>query len=209
MSGSKLPRAVQRLVRLSVRPTSRPILEACPKLLQAADSGRGFSWLPNLQAERQKLLSPFKIAPQQQRGINIDTHGEEGEELSEKDYHRLADLTLGEVMAKLETLIEETSGIADSDLEYSQGVLTLNLGSHGTYVINKQGPNKQLWMSSPISGPVRYDLVDGRWIYKHDGHVFQERLAEELEDITGKENIDLDQAPEVAKGFVGYGADPT
>lgn len=73
-----------------------------------------------LQAERQKLLSPFKIAPQQQRGINIDTHGEEGEELSEKDYHRLADLTLGEVMAKLETLIEETSGIADSDLEYSQ-----------------------------------------------------------------------------------------
>lgn len=58
-------------------------------------------------------------------------------------------------------------------------------------------------------GLCRYDLVDGRWIYKHDGHVFQERLAEELEDITGKENIDLDQAPEVAKGFVGYGADPT
>ncbi len=57
---------------------------------------------------------------QQQRNINIDTHGEGGEELSEKDYHRLADLTLGEVMAKLETLIEETSGIADSDLEYSQ-----------------------------------------------------------------------------------------
>lgn len=57
--------------------------------------------------------------------------------------------------------------------------------------------------------PHRYDLVDGRWIYKHDGHVFQERLAEELEDITGKENIDLDQAPQVGKGFVGYGADPT
>ena len=37
----------------------------------------------------------------------------------------------------------------------SQGVLTLNLGSHGTYVINKQAPNKQIWMSSPLSGPVR------------------------------------------------------
>lgn len=36
-----------------------------------------------------------------------------------------------------------------------QGVLTLNLGSHGTYVINKQSPNKQIWMSSPLSGPVR------------------------------------------------------
>ena len=65
-------------------------------------------------------MSPFQAAIQQQRGIHIDTQGEEGTELSEKDYHRLADLTLGEVMAKLETLIEETSGIADSDLEYSQ-----------------------------------------------------------------------------------------
>ena len=36
-----------------------------------------------------------------------------------------------------------------------QGVLTLNLGSHGTYVINKQAPNKQIWVSSPVSGPVR------------------------------------------------------
>ena len=51
--------------------------------------------------------------------------------------------------------------------------------------------------------------MDGRWIYKHDGHVFQERLAEELEDITGTENIDLEQSEQVAKGFVGYGADPT
>ena len=56
----------------------------------------------------------------QQRGINVDTHGQEGEELSEKDYHRLADLTLGEIMVKLEALIEDTPGIADSDLEYSQ-----------------------------------------------------------------------------------------
>ena len=28
----------------------------------------------------------------------------------------------------------------------------------GTYVINKQTPNKQIWLSSPISGPKRYDL---------------------------------------------------
>ena len=69
------------------------------------------------------MFSPSQHILQQQRGINIDIHGEEGEELSEKDYHRLADLTLGEVMAKLEILIEETSGIADSDLEYSQACL--------------------------------------------------------------------------------------
>jgi len=29
------------------------------------------------------------------------------------------------------------------------GVLTVKLGDHGTYVINKQTPNKQIWLSSP------------------------------------------------------------
>lgn len=49
-----------------------------------------------------------------------DTHGQPGHELSEKDYHRLSDLTLGEIMAKLEVLIEDLPGISDPDLEYSQ-----------------------------------------------------------------------------------------
>ena len=31
-----------------------------------------------------------------------------------------------------------------------QGVLTVKLGAHGTYVYNKQTPNRQIWMSSPI-----------------------------------------------------------
>jgi len=30
------------------------------------------------------------------------------------------------------------------------GVLTIKLGGKGTYVINKQSPNQQLWFSSPI-----------------------------------------------------------
>ena len=43
-----------------------------------------------------------------------------------------------------------------------QGVLTVRLGELGTYVINKQAPNRQLWMSSPLSGPVRYDWAPGQ-----------------------------------------------
>lgn len=30
------------------------------------------------------------------------------------------------------------------------GVLTVKLGDKGTYVVNKQPPNKQIWLSSPI-----------------------------------------------------------
>lgn len=39
------------------------------------------------------------------------------------------------------------------------GVLTANTGKAGTYVINKQTPNKQIWLSSPISGPKRLKKI--------------------------------------------------
>lgn len=64
------------------------------------------------------------------------------------------------------------------------GVLTVNLGTpHGTYVINRQTPNRQIWLSSPTSGPKRYDYVDGKWIYKHDGVSLHQQLQNELEQI--------------------------
>ena len=56
----------------------------------------------------------------QSRQIVTDIHGEAGEELSAKDYHRIADLTLGEILSSLETLIDDIPDISDPDLEYSQ-----------------------------------------------------------------------------------------
>ena len=73
------------------------------------------------------------------------------------------------------------------------GVLTLTLPSNGTYVINKQPPNKQIWLSSPISGPKRYDWVldgegqhekegsgEGEWVYLRDGSNLTELLRKEV-----------------------------
>jgi len=59
---------------------------------------------------------------------------------------------------RLESLVEEYSpeGSNGWEVEYSSGVLTLSLGPHGTYVINKQPPNQQIWLSSPFSGPMRF-----------------------------------------------------
>jgi frataxin len=44
-------------------------------------------------------------------------------------------------------------------LSVQQGVLTISFPTIGTYVVNKQPPNKQIWLSSPISGPKRFDYV--------------------------------------------------
>lgn len=59
----------------------------------------------------------------------------------------------------------------------------------GTYVLNKQPPNKQIWLSSPVSGPKRYDWVvpegahetEGQWIYLRDGSNLTKLLNEELQ----------------------------
>lgn len=63
------------------------------------------------------------------------------------------------------------------------GVLTLQLGNAGTYVINKQTPNKQIWLSSPTSGPKRYDFINGVWVYRHTGVTLHDLLTEELSPV--------------------------
>src|ERR1700722_4301034 len=84
---------------------------------------------------------------------------------------------------------------ADSSSPMQAGVLTLST-KHGDYVLNKQPPNKQIWLSSPISGPKRYDWVvqgdrmhekqdtrsflSGQWIYLRDGSNLTELLNSEL-----------------------------
>lgn len=63
-------------------------------------------------------------------------------------------------------------------------MLTIKFGNeYGTYVINRQVPNQQIWLSSPTSGPKRYDFIDGTWIYKHDGKLLHELLNEEIPKI--------------------------
>lgn len=70
--------------------------------------------------------------------------------------------------------------------------MNINLAGIGTYVINKQPPNKQIWLSSPVSGPKRFDYVivsdgqeqkegtaTGGWVYLRDGATLNELLLEE------------------------------
>lgn len=104
--------------------------------------------------------------------------------MPEIQYHQLADHALEDLLERIEEFLEVVD-VDDSDIEYSQGVLTIRLGKLGTYVINKQTPNRQIWMSSPISGPVRYDYEKGMWVYHRDGHKMHERLENELEQLTG------------------------
>ncbi|KAF7972697.1 hypothetical protein HWV62_30352 [Athelia sp. TMB] len=79
------------------------------------------------------------------------------------------------------------------------GVLTLILGDNGTYVINKQPPNKQIWLSSPFSGPKRYDYspTTDSWVYSRDGRALGDLLNDELSAALGKEvSLGMDHVSE-------------
>ena len=69
--------------------------------------------------------------------------------LSLEAYHKLSEESLQQLQSWLEHLLDLTT-IREADIEYAMGVLTLRLGPDGTYVFNKQPPNRQLWLSSPI-----------------------------------------------------------
>ncbi|KAJ7102161.1 Frataxin [Mycena belliarum] len=104
-------------------------------------------------------------------------------ELSTERYNLCSDTAMDNLLHALEDLVD-TLGNPAYEVEYHSGVLTLQLGDHGTYVINKQPPNKQIWLSSPFSGPKRYDYYEDRnaWVYARDGQSLSDLLNHELSD---------------------------
>ncbi|XP_064792759.1 frataxin, mitochondrial [Oncorhynchus masou masou] len=112
-------------------------------------------------------------------------------EISEAAYEKLADETLDSLADYFEDLMDGPLAGPEFDVLFSSGVLTVKVGGdHGTYVINKQTPNKQIWLSSPTSGPKRYDWTGERWVYYHDGMALHQLLSREFSIIYNM-NLDL------------------
>ncbi|KAF9651389.1 Frataxin [Thelephora ganbajun] len=103
-------------------------------------------------------------------------------------YHALSNATMDTLWESLEALLD-VEGNPNYEVEYSSGVLTLKLGEYGTYVINKQPPNKQIWLSSPMSGPKRYDYSEENddWFYSRDGVALSDLLNSEVSQIVGRQ----------------------
>ncbi|ELK29068.1 Frataxin, mitochondrial [Myotis davidii] len=104
--------------------------------------------------------------------MNLRTTGSLGNpgSLDETTYERLAEETLDSLAEFFEDLADKPYTCEDYDVSFGSGVLTIKLGGDlGTYVINKQTPNKQIWLSSP-SRPSRVLLA----CRKHDVWTIEE-----------------------------------
>ncbi|GAU98535.1 hypothetical protein RvY_09668-1 [Ramazzottius varieornatus] len=104
-------------------------------------------------------------------------------ELSDNEYHEKADRTLGSLSAFFEDIGDNFRENPDYDVMYASGVLTVSLLPGYTIVMNKQSPNHQIWLSSPISGPKRYDFENETWTYHHDGSTLHDLLSKEVSEL--------------------------
>jgi frataxin len=134
---------------------------------------------------------------------------------SESAYHRVADETLEEIQDAVEMAMEDLAPTDNYEVVLASGVLTMTLPPHGTWVLNKQTPNrvsflsvfvcvcvlhvnhvqivltssfKQIWWSSPLSGPRRYEYEDGEWVFTRDeshSMTLKDAMAQEFQEIYG------------------------
>lgn len=76
----------------------------------------------------------------------------------ENTFHKISDRALEELYDGLGAV---EAKLNDCDVTLSQGVLNFSLGEDypgKAWVINKQTPNRQIWWSSPESGPRRFEF---------------------------------------------------
>ncbi|KAF8898356.1 hypothetical protein BD779DRAFT_1483518 [Infundibulicybe gibba] len=146
---------------------------------------------PSLQSLRRMPLCPVS---RHRRMLSTPPPQVTASDISMEKYHALSDATMDSLLESLEELLDSLAN-ATYEVEYHSGVLTLVLGDKGTYVINKQPPNKQIWLSSPVSGPKRYDYseADDNWLYSRDGRSIGELLNEEISAALNQDvQFDLD-----------------
>ncbi|KAG6832213.1 hypothetical protein H0H92_004178 [Tricholoma furcatifolium] len=155
---------------------SRTLCMLAPRLAIASINGSSKLHPPS------RLISHPTVSPRiQARMMTTPPPQVNVSDLPVDKYNALSEATMDTLLESLENLLDDLAN-PDYEVEYHSGVLTLSLGEKGTYVINKQPPNKQIWLSSPFSGPKRYDysVVDDNWLYSRDGQALGALLNEEL-----------------------------
>eukprot|EP00941_MAST-03F_sp_MAST-3F-sp1_P004184 g4184.t1 len=119
---------------------------------------------------------------------------------SESEFKAFAGSFLEDISDALEPLEEAIGDTVEVDIEIADGVLTINLAQYGIWVLNLQGPNEQIWWSSPLSGPRRYEYKGGKWTGTRDGNELLSLLISELQTCFGKAVVDnLEELKEMRK----------
>ena len=76
------------------------------------------------------------------------------------------------VINEIAEIIDQNDKEARFDIDLGDGILTLGC-EYGTYVINKQTATREIWLSSPISGPYHFAFLNNKWQSRSGVELFQ------------------------------------
>ncbi|AFC71403.1 iron donor protein CyaY [Rickettsia australis] len=78
--------------------------------------------------------------------------------MNNTEFSKIADITI----AYIADTIEEQDKEVSIDVDLQGDILNLDT-DEGIYVINKQSAAKEIWLSSPVSGPYHFFYEQGKW----------------------------------------------
>ena len=98
-------------------------------------------------------------------------------------FENIAEKTLNMLLDRIDDALGDAF-----DVDLNGGILTIELKNGAQYVINKNAPNYEIWMSSPHSGASHYYLDDDleTWVDTRNGDKFFEKLSQELSQCAEK-----------------------
>ncbi len=73
------------------------------------------------------------------------------------------------------------------DVDFENGILTVEAEGIGTFVLSKHAPTRQLWLSSPLSGAshYQYDAARAAWLSTRGGGDLDALLEAEFARAAG------------------------
>lgn len=76
--------------------------------------------------------------------------------------------------------------LEELDYDEGAGILTIITPDDATFIVNRHGPSRQLWLASPLSGGLHFDYCQESecWTLS-DGQTLKAILARDLEKSCG------------------------
>lgn len=98
--------------------------------------------------------------------------------MNESDFHRAADAVLG----RIERSVEDAEAV-EADLE--AGILTLTCADDSRIVVNRQTPNREIWVAARAGG-FHFAWREGQWRDTRSGEELFAALARLIESQSGE-----------------------
>ncbi len=78
--------------------------------------------------------------------------------MNNSEFRKISEITIAYIADKIEEQDQDSS----IDLDLQGDILNIDTAD-GTYVINKQSAAKEIWLSSPVSGPYHFFYDQEKW----------------------------------------------